>query len=628
MAHRERAEGAARAARRGDRSVRARLLGITWESSGGGGRLDGSARRGPVGCENKPRTCRRSGARRGAHRDETRRSAAWCSGFREPGDACGGAAARSILASGVDGAAAFLEERIAEMWGETPPRPRGPEPTASRAVAGARRRGGGTGPGRTSPIATTKAAPEQETPLRAGPTAVVEEDPPRERAGEGAPRIPPGRRRRRRERGRPPPWSQPPAARADLGGARPDPAPGSPDSRAARAEGDRERRAQDSAAAPARSSRWAGLRRDGPRAPPGTSPGGAPQRGSTRRRASRATRAPRHGHVLHPSRVAGGLGGTAASEGDSGARGGDARHRPAPAEQRSAATSPAAVGAAEARATGGTGGGEGGCTARRTAALAERHPCAWRRDPSRRGGGHEGCVFTRPGSPARGEPRGTDARRTLRGPNGETDSRARGEPISEPREFSETRGASGSVWDAPGGSHGRFDSGRSADNPKGADSSRGLVQNPTGSFSGVISGVAGSVGGSGGHGVTVSSGFGGVGADFRGEGAYSSRRPSKDGVRVRTPRRTGCARACARHHHRRRRPANRVSRRYRRHRRRRESRGPARAASSARTRPRARAARARTRRPRRGTPWTAAVWAAPSVTRAARSSILEARRRR
>ena len=26
---------------------------------------------------------------------------------------------RSILASGVDGAAAFLEERIAEMWGET-----------------------------------------------------------------------------------------------------------------------------------------------------------------------------------------------------------------------------------------------------------------------------------------------------------------------------------------------------------------------------------------------------------------------------------------------------------------------------------------------------------------------------
>ena len=143
------------------------------------------------------------------------------------------------------------------------------------------------------------------------------------------------------------------------------------------------------------------------------------------------------------------------------------------------------------------------------------------------------AVFSRDSrARARGSREGTDARsHSSRGPNGETDSRARGEPISEPREFSETRGASGSVWDAPGGSHGRFDSGRSADNPKGADSSRGLVQNPTGSFSGVISGVAGSVGGSGGHGVTVSSGFGGVGADFRGEGAYSSRRPSKDGVR-------------------------------------------------------------------------------------------------
>ena len=231
--------------------------------------------------------------------------------------------------------------------------------------------------------------------------------------------------------------------------------------------------------------------------------------------------------------------GTAASEGDSGARGGDARL--AGRRQRSSFSGNLSGGGGSTAGellgeTGGTtsGGEEEVHRPSHSGAGGSGIICAYGDETRTDEEEDTKAVFSRDsGSPARGGSReGTDARsHSSRGPNGETDSRARGEPISEPREFSETRGASGSVWDAPGGSHGRFDSGRSADNPKGADSSRGLVQNPTGSFSGVISGVAGSVGGSGGHGVTVSSGFGGVGADFRGEGAYSSRRPSKDGVR-------------------------------------------------------------------------------------------------
>ena len=96
-------------------------------------------------------------------------------------------------------------------------------------------------------------------------------------------------------------------------------------------------------------------------------------------------------------------------------------------------------------------------------------------------------------------------------------------PTRSPRERESER-----VWEGPA----RFDAGPSRSRSGGGaradpgDSAR--LSGPTGSFSGVISGVAGSAGGSGGHGITVSSGFGGGGADFRGTGAYSSRR---EGVR-------------------------------------------------------------------------------------------------
>ena len=251
-------------------------------------------------------------------------------------------------------------------------------------------------------------------------------------------------------------------ARCVLGGARSGPAPGSPDPRAARAEGDSENDVPSDSGGGAGSlvSLGGGSIADGPAGSlRGRGPGGAPQpRGQgtpKKKEQSPARLEPRGtGTSSTPPASQAGSEGTAASEGDSGARGGDARL--AGRRQRSSFLSGNLSGGGGSTAgellgeTGGTtsGGEEEVHRPSHSGAGGSGIICAYGDETRTDEEEDTKAVFSRDsGSPARGGSReGTDARsHSSRGPNGETDSRARGEPISEPREFSETRGASGSV---------------------------------------------------------------------------------------------------------------------------------------------------------------------------------------
>ena len=193
----------------GDRNVRgARLLGITWEESS----------HQSVDAQNPAQAARIAAKIAAKH-------AALCRVVflvsESPQALLAARQQRSILASGVDGAAAFLEELIAEMWGETVAA--SAKPWANGVGSGVmKERGDGTDGG--PPIAPSRRGVGASTSF----DGVLSDGGGSDRSNRGAVGSNPGGGGRAR--------SSPNDANDDGD----DLAPGSPDSRAARAEGDSE----------------------------------------------------------------------------------------------------------------------------------------------------------------------------------------------------------------------------------------------------------------------------------------------------------------------------------------------------------------------------------------------------
>ena len=360
-----------------------------------------------------------------------------------------------------------------------------------------------------------------------------------------------------------------------LGGA-PDPAPGRGPARGARRGRLRERRAQRlwrRRRLGARLAGHGGSTRDGP--------GGLLRgRGSGRRRPqprgqhtpkkkeqSPARLEPRGtGTSSTPPASQAGSEGTAASEGDSGARGGDAR--PPVRRQRSSFSGNLrrrwehrrrALGRDRRDYQRWRGGGAPPVAQRRW--RKRHHMRIWRRDPNRRGGGHEGCVFTRLRSPARGGSReGRTRARTRRAVRTARRTAARAASRFPNRASFQKRVA------PPGASGTRRGLARAFRlrairpiTPRAQTRAEASFRTPPALFPGSSPASRAPWAAPAG----TASPFLRVRRRRRGfprRGRHSSRRPSKDGGEARTPRRTGCEERALRHHHRRRRPANRVSR--------------------------------------------------------------------
>ena len=399
----------------GDRSVRgARLLGITWEESS------------HEEVEEPPR----------AARDAVKiaaKNAALCRVVflvtEDPKTIAAARRQRSILASGVDGAAAFLEELIAEMWGET--LTASARPWANGVGSGVgRERGDGTdGDGRNSSFDGAAAGgSDRDGDLRDGEG----------RSGRGVVA---------------------------------DPGPGSPDSRAARAEGDS----------------------DLPSDSGGSLGGGS----------------------------LGSLGGGSIADG--GACSGDEAGGGAPQQAQNVGPQISGVVGRGRTANLGGGGGGGISSARGARRRHERHA-------ARVAHGVGGRVRGR----LRARDEGADG--SNMGDIGGTASGGE-EEVHHPAGGSESR---------RGGGRGRGRGGAKAGEELGKNwggerSWGGGASGPTGSFSGIVSGVAGGTS-SGGHGITVSSGFhsglhgrGADGARYRGaHGSHSSSHRLHKSVRFAT----------------------------------------------------------------------------------------------
>ena len=337
---------------------------------------------------------------------------------------------RTILASGVDGAIAFLESLIAEMWGETLTASARPGPTASARGRAARAASAATAP-----------APRRTFYRDDEGGAGTKKHPP-ERTHRGGGRGPTaGAKRKWKRRTTRPAWTPPPPAGARAttavvsagGAALRAPAARAPDPAPARTRrGARRGRPENDAQRLWRRRRLArlagrGLHRGRARGPPGTRPGrrAAPAAGAAHAEEEgaepRATRAPRHGHVLHPPASQAGSRALPPPRGTR-ARAVATRGSPAGASgAASAATSPAAVGAPPesswARPAGLPAVARRRCTARRTAALAEAASyahMATRPEPTRRRT-RRLCFHATPGAPRAGEAaRGRTRARTRR----------------------------------------------------------------------------------------------------------------------------------------------------------------------------------------------------------------------